>query len=1353
MNWYDYIGQPNYQQADDKEKERLRNNYWTQYVEPHVPMEQYLDTRSAFDRMTMPQGNPDSSMIGDVGDAFLHGAYQGSADLASGVDRLFGGDGQNRIANYLRGKASQQLDDMSPSAAAALQGFGFGQQADGSYGFNEGSSWAGAGLGFASGLGSLVPSMIPGGIAGRGISAAGRALAGVGSKTANVANLAQARGVQALADRIDKVGNYTGYGLTGGAMIGGSTAEGAKEATLASSYDDLKDNPRFQELYRQTYEQAGGGDTRLPFEQARAMLAEESAQNSFLPGVGVGALSMGIGGPALENVILRGAGSRGANALKGFMVEGAQEFGEGYGQQVAENYGRRQTGQNVGLTDQALGQAITGTMIGGPVGGTVGAFGRVRTGQQAEFRQQQLQDLLSQNQTLQDQMGEPNADQTMLGEQLRENSLAIAALESELRHYGEFSQAQPSAPEQAPVQAPIQAPATGPQPTSWADFNDPGGPPPAGVSGIPGSGPQDYSQYDRPAIERRQAREAQEQPLLLPTDNAIYVEPNSPAQRGETTFGGPGFEQQTNPPYRPLPETPRPRLDPPYQQPPTRQLGYTPTDFTVNQYGDASADPQAPRQASRQRRQDQSDRAPAQHPGSAEYTGDPDQDLASYTERMNSLNRLFRSFNWRRGDESKKRRVRALIETQRKLEMQARKSGRGITPRNMKEALANLKAMVDSGDGIRFEQEVRAIEAAQRQEGLKLTPRDGGNPTKRRERDWETPRDGGNPTKRRERDWGTPQQKSGTPSGKKPALGKGNEPVIVNDQEVNTQYALYEQSDLIASHSDTGRVNPDYPAAMQPRDRARQASETQIGKIASTLNPKKLGANPLASHGAPIIGSDRVVESGNGRVAAIRKAYRSHQDRAESYRQYLKENAESFGLKPEDVDRFGQPVLVRQREGTLDDQQRREFAERANDPDTATMSPAEKASLDAGRITQEDLQFFDTNGTGDLLHPDNNTFLTRFADRLGSDAGQLKTRDGQWNKQMRDRVEAALFMKAYGDDRLNSLFAEEDKPDLKNLINALALAAPEFARAKGMDPNLGGYGVVEALVDASRIMQHSRNRGQSVDELLRQQSMLEQVSPEAEMFARWFDANIHKHRQMGQALGELARQIESYLQKQAQAGGDMFGAEPATLNQLIGQTNNALEQTYGEKHTPLQKTREAQAGPVRPAEQGSRNGEQQEQTGRPADPAREARRDEVDDLLDQIDDGTLDSDGWTDDDFAGIEEDKGKYDPQDGGSATKRRERDWYNARSAPHYSVPGIKSLSTSQRAAVKRYLDGRADKAGIVKRLKQLADTPWARKTVQAMLIRQNIDDLIAGREVDYRSLLSDKSNASLLKAIEQN
>ncbi|WP_066018487.1 JAB domain-containing protein, partial [Endozoicomonas atrinae] len=278
--------------------------------------------------------------------------------------------------------------------------------------------------------------------------------------------------------------------------------------------------------------------------------------------------------------------------------------------------------------------------------------------------------------------------------------------------------------------------------------------------------------------------------------------------------------------------------------------------------------------------------------------------------------------------------------------------------------------------------------------------------------------------------------------------------------------------------------------------------------------------------------------------------------------------------------------------------------------------------------------------------------------------------------------------------------------------------------------------VIESLVEASRILQDSRNRNQSVDEILDQRSLLDSFSPETEMFARWLDANLNKSRQVGQALSELASQIEQYLQKQGQADGDMFGTDDATLNDLIDQTNNTLERNYGDKSTPIKDPKQTQqAQPVHTAERSNGKSEPGEPGERATEPAREAKRDEVDDLLDAVDDGTLDSDEWTEDDFAGIEEGKTEY-----------------NSRNAPHYSVPGIKSLGGAERAAIKRYLDGRADKQGIVQRLKKLADTPWARKTVQSMLIRQTIDDLVAGREVDYQSLLANKDNASLLKALKQ-
>ncbi|MGI2030587.1 hypothetical protein, partial [Endozoicomonas acroporae] len=137
-------------------------------------------------------------------------------------------------------------------------------------------------------------------------------------------------------------------------------------------------------------------------------------------------------------------------------------------------------------------------------------------------------------------------------------------------------------------------------PTGWDDHNPNDPPGGGGVSDNPNAGPQDFSHYDQPAYGRRQARQSQpqqeQQPPLLGTENAIYVEPNSPAQRGETTFTGPGFEQQTNAPYRPESQ-PAPQ---PAQQPP-QQLGYSPTDFTGNRHGTVSADAEAVQQDSQQR--------------------------------------------------------------------------------------------------------------------------------------------------------------------------------------------------------------------------------------------------------------------------------------------------------------------------------------------------------------------------------------------------------------------------------------------------------------------------------------------------------------------------------------------------------------------------------------------------------------------------------------------------------------------------------------------------------------------------------------------------------------------------------
>lgn len=154
------------------------------------------------------------------------------------------------------------------------------------------------------------------------------------------------------------------------------------------------------------------------------------------------------------------------------------------------------------------------------------------------------------------------------------------------------------------------------------------------------------------------------------------------------------------------------------------------------------------------------------------------------------------------------------------------------------------------------------------------------------------------------------------------------------------QYALMEADDVTASHDEYFRPSENHPAQMQPKDRGSYASKMQISDIVQKLDPHRLGASDSVTSGAPVIGADGLVESGNARTIAIKQAYQSNGQHAEDYRQYLRENAESFGLDPETVDAMNKPVLVRVRQTPVD---RAEFARQANTPEPRTaQQPADE---------------------------------------------------------------------------------------------------------------------------------------------------------------------------------------------------------------------------------------------------------------------------------------------------------------------------------------------------------------------------------------------------------------------------
>ncbi|MFM7678168.1 MAG: hypothetical protein ACKO83_04895, partial [Roseiflexaceae bacterium] len=67
----------------------------------------------------------------------------------------------------------------------------------------------------------------------------------------------------------------------------------------------------------------------------------------------------------------------------------------------------------------------------------------------------------------------------------------------------------------------------------------------------------------------------------------------------------------------------------------------------------------------------------------------------------------------------------------------------------------------------------------------------------------------------------------------------------------------------------------------------------QINEIAQKLTPEKLTDSKSITDGSPIVGSDNVVESGNGRTLAIRQAYKTFRDKGKEYKAFLCRGARS----------------------------------------------------------------------------------------------------------------------------------------------------------------------------------------------------------------------------------------------------------------------------------------------------------------------------------------------------------------------------------------------------------------------------------------------------------------------------
>jgi hypothetical protein len=288
-----------------------------------------------------------------------------------------------------------------------------------------------------------------------------------------------------------------------------------------------------------------------------------------------------------------------------------------------------------------------------------------------------------------------------------------------------------------------------------------------------------------------------------------------------------------------------------------------------------------------------------------------------------------------------------------------------------------------------------------------------------------------------------------------------------------------------------------YDPTLQPRQRNRAASQAQVRDIATNLDPERLGYSAEADRGAPIIGPDGMVESGNGRVLALRHVYDQNAPQAQAYRDWLSRQ----GV---DVSKFRNPILVRQRTTPFTPEQRRAFTVAANQPTTLAMSASERAMADARLI--------DTNSLNLIVNPDdlsrNHDFVRRFVGQLPqTEQGAMTDAHGALSSEGSARVRNAVLAKAYGDAGILTRVAESTDDEIKSISNALVGAAPRWAKMRAGIESGAVRRDVEAtpdLLEAVKRTADIRAKGQKFNEYLAQIDAFDKLPDTVEGFMRSF---------------------------------------------------------------------------------------------------------------------------------------------------------------------------------------------------------------------------------------------------------
>ena len=418
-------------------------------------------------------------------------------------------------------------------------------------------------------------------------------------------------------------------------------------------------------------------------------------------------------------------------------------------------------------------------------------------------------------------------------------------------------------------------------------------------------------------------------------------------------------------------------------------------------------------------------------------------------------------------------------------------------------------------------------------------------------------------------------------------------PVLQNRDRSDPGYI--QQMEAIANNPDYDQVSasktPDAGAPMVfPQGQAPQVDEADTGRQETITmadgqgGTRKIRAqyavveagNLKASHRADgsqntDYGRDGLIALNNGRTAGLQEAY--NRGTADTYRQNLREDAQTLGIDPAAIDSKEQPVLVRLFDGSqlegIDDP-----GAASNERLSADLSPSEQAQTDARRITPDVLA---TLQAGDPTGADNADFVRSALSAIAGDNRKtdLRDRNGLLTAAGQKRIRSALVERAYSDQTLTQELTEATDNDLKTLGDALTESAGRWAlmRERAREGSINqDMDITDTLVSAVNMIRKSRQEGRSLKDIADQ---VDAFAGEADQMAVhmlhlfYHGSNYNRIRAKDTIAGALQGYVESALQ--TSPAPDMFGqmASPQdALEAQRGQTEGTQPQATAPRVQP-----------------------------------------------------------------------------------------------------------------------------------------------------------------------------------------